>query len=103
MSLPEIDLMHYQREQDRAYAADCWVANKSDELMMDECNPHKPENFVFAIDSLNQEAMEELADILKTGDATRLGKFLLGAVEDYWIQESESIAEDILFSKGEWQ
>lgn len=103
MSLPEIDLMHYQREQDRAYAADCWVANKSDELMQDECNPHKPENFIEAINNANDECISDIRRLLLAGNPEALGKYLLSMAEDYWIQESESIAEDILFSKGGWQ
>lgn len=67
---------------------------------MDECNPRKPENFIEAINNANDECISDIRKLLLAGNPEALGKYLISMAEDYWIQESESIAEDILFSKG---
>ena len=96
MSLPEIDLARHQRELDKVWLLDEAVKDKSIELMAEDCNPNDPENFVFAIGNLGEKQMEKLGELLEAGNPAAIGQYLLAAAENYWIQESESMAEDIL-------
>lgn len=71
-----------------------WLENKECELFDTVCNPNQPENFVEALDNAHEGAMEKLGELLKEGDAQKLGNFLLGFVEDYWCEEAHQMAED---------
>lgn len=71
-----------------------WLEKKEIELFGTVCNPNQPENFVEALDNAHEGAMEKLGELLKEGDAQKLGNFLLGFVEDYWCEEAHQMAED---------
>lgn len=95
-------MRRYEREQDMAFAAEQWITDQSCRLMEDECNPDLPENFIESLTNARQDVLDELATLLKAGDATALGKFLFANAEDYWIQQSEQQAEDMLEERS-WQ
>lgn len=95
-------MRRYEREQEQAEAMNCWIQQESCRLMNDECNPDNPENFIESLTNARQDVLDELATLLKAGDATALGKFLFSNAEDYWIQQSEQQAEDMLEERS-WQ
>ena len=103
MSIPEIDLMHYQRELDKAYAEEQWIQARSCELMEDEFNPENPEVFLDTLVHAGKDFIRELAPLLKTPRNTaEIGKLICSWVEDRLIEESEAAAANEL-DERKWQ
>lgn len=98
MSLPEIDLMHYQREQDRLAREECWIHNRSCELMQDEYNPEDPDVFLYTLANAGDDLKQELLPLLKKTpwDYEEIGKVICNWVEARCIEESEQAAADEL-------
>lgn len=103
MSLPEIDLARWEREQDRLAREEEWIQERSCELMEDEFNPENPEVFLDTLAHAGKDLIRELAPLLKTPRNTaEIGKLICSWVEDRLIEESEAAAANEL-EERRWQ
>lgn len=104
MSLPEIDLARWEREQDRLAREEEWIQARSCELMEDEFNPKNPEVFLDTVACAGKDFIKELRPLLKQTpwNAEEIGKLICSWVEDRLIEESEAAAANEL-DERRWQ
>ena len=94
----DVTLARYEREQNRLAREECWIQNRSCELMQDEYNPEDPDVFLDTLANAGDDLKQELLPLLKktSWDYEEIGKVICNWVEERCIEESEQQAQDEL-------
>lgn len=94
----DVTLARYEREQDRLAREECWIKNRSCELMQDEFNPEDPDVFLDTLANAGDDLARELRPLLRQipWDVTAIGNVICGWVEEKCGEQAAMKAEDEL-------
>ena len=100
MSTVEIDLMRYEAQVDRECRREDAIIARQEELLTDggDCDPYNADNFCEAMKEMSVEKRQELDELLnaKHPDMTAIGNLVFDFCFDYWCQEADTRAADIV-------
>ena len=75
---------------------DDWLADRVNDLMMNEYSPFTHKNIVEAIYDeclyRNDEELDHFQELIEKREVTQLGRFVFGRIVDYWERKAESQA-----------